>query len=255
MTGSWWYAQDGKAHGPLLTQRVLDMFMAGELTAQDWLWQPGMQTWERAGTLPAFTQTVRNSGAPFSTRDSGPAPATLPSTNQPRRAGPWTRLFAQWMDIYLLFALLSVLLALNGYRLERDGTRFLAHLLILPVGLMIQAALLATIGTTPGKAMLDLRVRRWDGALADLRTLVRRQGLLLLKGMALGVPLINLITAYLAKKKLDRARLTVWDEAAGTDVYQTEHRPGRLWLCVLAIVLVEVAGEVLTDIAINGFGV
>lgn len=255
MTESWWYAQDGKAYGPLAAAHVRNIVMAGELIGQDWLWEPGMTAWERAGALPAFAQTVRDSRSPFNTRDGGPVPSALPSTDQPQRAGPWSRFFAQWFDVSLLFALMSVLLALTGYRLERDGTRFLAQLLILPVGLMVQAALLSTIGTTPGKAMLGLRVRTWDRALADVRTLIRRQGLLLVKGMALGIPLINLVTSYLAKKKLDRARLTVWDEAAGTDVYQTEHQPGRLWLCALAIMLVVVAGEVLADITINGFRV
>lgn len=252
---TWWYAQNGDAYGPLAMQRLRHLIVTGELTAQDWLWTPGMPSWERAGALQVFAQTVQASRSPFNMRDGGPPPSALPSSDQPRRAGPWTRLFAQWFDVYLLFTLLSVLVALTGYRLERDGTRFLAQLLILPVGLMIQAALLSTIGTTPGKAMLGLRVRRWDGALADLRTLIRRQGLLLLKGMGFGLPLITLVTSYLAKKKLDRARLTVWDEAAGTDVYQTEHRPGRLWLCALATMLVVVAGEVLADIAINGFPV
>ncbi len=255
MTESWWYAQDGATYGPLSAARVRNMFMAGELTGQDWLWEPGMSAWERAGALPAFAQTVLDSRSPFSLRDSGPVPSALPSTDQPRRAGPWSRFFAQMLDIYLVRAVLTVLVALAGYRLEQDGTRFLGFGLMLPVGLMVQALLLFTIGTTPGKALLGLRVRRWDGGRAALRTLVRRQGLLWPKGLAIGLPLINLVTLHQGKQRLDGAQLTSWDEAAGTDVYQDEHRPGRLLLCVVLIVIVEITGQVLADTAGYRFSV
>lgn len=251
----WWYAQNGDAYGPVPVERLRTLIVSGELAARNWLWTPGMPAWERASTLPAFTEQIRAASLTCTTQGAEPAPPTLPSAIRPRRAGPWARFWAQWLDIYLVRAMLMVLLALAGFRLERDGTRFLGFVLMLPVGLMVQALLLSTIGTTPGKALLGLRVRRWDDGLADRRTLLRRQGLLWFKGLALGLPVINLITLYQSKQDLDRARLTRWDEAAGTDVYQDEHKPGLLFLCAMLIVIAEGTGQVLADMAFHRLSV
>lgn len=256
MTENWWYAQGGMTYGPLPAGRLCNLVITGVLKAQDWLWTPGMPAWARAGTIPAFAEPLRAAGLPHaSPGDAGPAPADLPVAIRPRRAGPWDRFWAQWLDIYLARTVLIVFLGIGGYRLETDSTRFMSFMAILPISLILQALMLSTLGTTPGKALLGLRVRRQDGGHIDARSLIRRQWLLWIKGLALGLPLIDLITQYRSKERLNRAHLTPWDEAAGTDVYQDEYGPGRLVLCMLLIIVVTIVGQMLADMAFHRFSV
>lgn len=253
MTQEWWYARGGRQHGPLPMEHLRDLLASGKLDTGTWFWTPGLMAWARAGTLPAFGGQEGDSRVAPQVRDA--APISLPTAIRPRLAGAWSRFWAQWLDIYLVKAILTLLLALAGFRLERDGTRFLGFLLVLPVGLMAQAALLATIGTTPGKAFLGLRVRRLDGRRPDLPTLVRRQWLLWLKGLALGLPLVDIATMYHAKERLAQALPTRWDDAAGTDVYQDEDRYSRLFFCAVLIFLIDGAGQVLANMVFHRFSV
>ncbi|MFV3130668.1 RDD family protein [Niveispirillum sp. KHB5.9] len=246
MSDSWWYAHEGDGWGPIPVQRLRNLLLTGELDARDWLWAPGMTAWARAGTIPDFTEQLRVAGPAQRPEDAGPAPP-LPALDEPRKAGPWPRLWAQLLDLYLVKAVLIVLLALLDIRVKADGTRFLVMFASLPVGLTLQALLFAWIGTTPGKALLDLRLARPDGTIPDLRTLLRRQYLLWLKGWGLGVPLVNMITFYNGKLRLDRAKPTLWDREIGADICQPRPQPGLAVLCILAILAVDLGGQVLSQ--------
>lgn len=236
MSVQWWYAQEGRDFGPLPLERVGKLLMQRELDGQDWLWSPGMPAWAAAGTLPDFTNALREAGPSGRQVEPAPPPALLPDTNVPRRAGVWSRFLATSFDLLLANAIVLVLLLFTGNPVRTMGAATLWYVCLTPIILVLLGVSLTITGTTPGKALLDLRVRRPDGTVPDLGTAVQRQILLWVHGMALGIPIVGLFFEYAGKKRVDRARLTKWDADCGLDVYQEHHRPWRFTL-VLAVLL------------------
>ncbi|AUN32094.1 RDD family protein [Niveispirillum cyanobacteriorum] len=244
---SWWYAQDGKAYGPVKVSHLRYLLEMGDLNAGHWLWAPGMTGWAQAGSVAAFADQLRTVRASPHASYTGPSPAELPNTDGPRRAPPWSRFWAQALDYQLLLATFTLLLALAGYRVEHDGLRLLAAFMLLPVGLLLQAVLLSATGMTPGKWLLGLHLRHHDGTQPGLGSLIHRQKLLWKQGFAFGITPVSCFTMLNGKALLERARPVPWDEQTGMNVYQP--RPGidRQWLCVLLIAFLIVGSQALAS--------
>ncbi len=117
-------------------------------------------------------------------------------------AGPWPRWFARSFDVWWETALVALVL---GYALGQVSPAFLRWLetpfgwklfglACIPGGLVLDAALQALLGNTPGKALLGLRLITTDGHVPAFRELVRRNLKIWRDGLALGLPLISLVT-------------------------------------------------------------
>ncbi len=130
-----------------------------------------------------------------------PAPPceVLPDFEQ---AGPWARWLARSFDVWWQTGLVALLL---GYLLCRTSPDFLRWLetpfgwkvfglACIPGGLMLDAALLALAGNSPGKALLGLRVVTADGRLPGFREAVMRNLGLWRAGLCFGLPAISLVT-------------------------------------------------------------
>ncbi|OYQ34482.1 hypothetical protein CHU95_10650 [Niveispirillum lacus] len=210
---SWWYAQDGKAYGPIQVSDLRYMLEMGDLNAGHWLWAPGMTGWAQAGSVAAFADQLHAARLSLHACDTGSSPAELPNTENPRLARPCSRFWAQALDYQLLKAAVTLLLAVAGYRLEHDG----------------------------------LRLRHQDGTQPSLHCLIHRQKLLWKLGFAFGIPPAVCFTMLDNKLLLERARPVPWDDQTGMNVYQSRPSIGRQWLCALLIMLLIVAPQALAS--------
>lgn len=117
-------------------------------------------------------------------------------------AGAWSRWFARSFDVWWQTALVALLLGhvfglLSPAFLRWLETPFgwkLFGLACIPAALVLDAALQALAGNTPGKALLGLRLITTDGRAPGFRELVRRNMKLWRDGLALGLPLLSLVT-------------------------------------------------------------
>jgi uncharacterized protein DUF4339 len=50
----WFIARNGKPHGPLTFEALVDAANRGQLGRDDYVWQPGAQTWQRADDVAAL---------------------------------------------------------------------------------------------------------------------------------------------------------------------------------------------------------
>ena len=48
----WFIARNGKPVGPLTFDALVDAARRGQLNQEDYVWQPGADTWERADSVP-----------------------------------------------------------------------------------------------------------------------------------------------------------------------------------------------------------
>jgi hypothetical protein len=83
--------------------------------------------------------------------------------------------------------------------------------------LPLEAIALGLFGRTPGKALLGLEVRRRDGGRPGLLTGVRRAREVFVRGLGLGIPLVNLIAIVASGARLINKGATSWDERLGLE--------------------------------------
>lgn len=106
----------------------------------------------------------------------------LSQDRDPVRIFPWRRYFARSLDYQLCVTLLVLILQLtarvNVVRLDRDGgSSFLLMLATLVILAGAETLAVHFWGTTPGKALLGLKILREDGSRLSLEQAARRTGM------------------------------------------------------------------------------
>ena len=147
---------------------------------------------------------------------------------------PQIRLLARFFD-YSLFLL--VLLAL---RILFKGS--------FPLGLFeylipfeffawipIEAALLSTWGTTPGKFFLKTTIHQGRKPKLDFMTALKRSYYVWFRGLGMGIPVINILCMLVASSKLRMLGMTSWDRQ---DNITISHYPVPQWRAVVVSIVI-----------------
>jgi uncharacterized RDD family membrane protein YckC len=134
---------------------------------------------------------------------------------------PWTRYFARLIDIVIGGFALGVVLGLAGPALLEAMPSIVLGIFALFLWCFIEAVLLSTWGTTPGKALLGVTLRTAQGGKLDFGTALSRAFKVWVFGLGLGIPIVSLITVVKAYNRLKKLGETSWD-AEGR--FQVIHR-------------------------------
>ena len=135
---------------------------------------------------------------------------------------PWIRLFARLFD----YALLCMIIWATGFSFADSYEHWIPWELL--AWLPIEAALLSTWGTTPGKWLLKVKITphlRFEQAL-------KRSLSVWMRGIGMGIPFVNFFCLLIAYKKLRLLKTTSWDRDAYTKV--TCGHLGRFRFCTVA---------------------
>ena len=122
---------------------------------------------------------MREDGADFSSLDARHYLDRLAQTEEvldrdrdPVRIFPWRRYFARTLDVLLCNTVIMVLLQLtvraNFVRIQNGNGRFLLDVAAVVLMMGAETLFLSLTGTTPGKALLGLRLLREDGSRLSL---------------------------------------------------------------------------------------
>jgi len=163
--------------------------------------------------------------------------ASRPSSAAPlASAGPWRRFFARAFDLHwesLIVA--AVALWLVPVRFWASPYAIVAIIFAtLPLALVLDALVFAVFGATPGKALLGLKVVGLHAEPLKAPGYLARNAALWIEGLGLGVPVLTLITLYVALRKVRRKQSTAWDRAKGSRVLQ-QPKPAIFTLIFLII--------------------
>lgn len=109
----------------------------------------------------------------------------------------------------------------------------------------VEALLLSWWGTTPGKALLRVRVRKNDGRKLSYAEALSRSYSVWTRGLGLGIPLVSLFTLIGSEGKLRTSGRTSWDGAGGYVV-------GHQQIGALRIIAAVAIGLILTVLSIWG---
>ena len=134
---------------------------------------------------------------------------------------PWRRFFARTYDWLFSHIILLPLLPLFVYSFPQvfvDFPMIIAILFPFILWLPVEAAFIATTGTTPTKWIFGISVLSATGDKLSYLNALKRSGLVFIQGLCLGIPIAILITMLFGYRRLARTGTTLWDTSAGSSV-------------------------------------
>jgi uncharacterized RDD family membrane protein YckC len=188
------------ADGPYSLEQLQDMLDGGAVTFNDIVWVEGTEGWIPLNEVEGiYLRPAPELGGALV--EDGP------------QTRPWVRYWARSIDIALICIIVGIPIGavlpdeLNN-RLVDQLIQFLAMTLWIP----IEAALIATFGCTPGKALLRVRVSNKNGSNLSFGQALSRSFGVWLGGLGTGlIPLVTLVTCLVAHNRLSKKGVTPWD--------------------------------------------
>ena len=134
----------------------------------------------------------------------------------------WLRYFARVIDItigtMILGAILGIILGIFfvifgvNIQILSEVPEYFSMLFVMVIYFLIEANVISSFGTTPGKKLLGISVYHSNGDYLDYMTSLKRTFTLWFKGLALSLPIISLITLIVAYNRYTDHGITSWDE-------------------------------------------
>lgn len=155
-------------------------------------------------------------------RRSSPGSSYEPSGAQIR---PWVRYWARSMDL----ALFAVLIGLSLMYLNQDMDELsdaLYGMLLMMLYVFAEATMLSLWCTTPGKYLLNIRLRNADDSKLTFAQALGRSSSVWIRGEGVGIPLVGAFTQLMAYSHLKNQNITKWD-ANGR--HKVNHREIEAW--------------------------
>ena len=160
-------------------------------------------------------------------------------SDEPSRVHPWARFCARSID-YMLFALAFgigalIILETTAPRLSVaffEMDQLLFGLLVLAALIPIEALLLSSHRTTPGKWLFGFRVVPAEEGRPTYSIALKRAAMGGCRGLGMGIPIVALITQARAHSKLTSAGQTSWDRDTEQMIL---HRPATGMRAALAV--------------------
>ena len=226
-----WIIQDGEKLGPLEDYEVREMIREGKVHWDTRVWHEGADSWLSACDLGVLASEFKASEEEQETIQVRPAPFRA-----------WPRLGARVIDFLLYRSILhffSIACGVNLWnRVESSGWVVIG--IVLPVILM-EAAMVGSLGFTPGKWLLGLRVETLGGQrLSTGQALVRSMRVWVL-GMGMFLFLMMIIgcsmSLWFGKKKGGM----LWDLQGGFQVKGRQLTPKRIaWFWVILVGVISI---------------
>ena len=162
-------------------------------------------------------------------------------------ARAWPRFWARVFDVTIYSLVVGLILGLlfpslfMATWLQGRGGALLLGVLLLPVIMVVDAAVIAWTGTSPGKAIAGLRVRDINSEKLSLESSLTRNIQVYVKGLVFGLPLLCLIGYSNGFNQVKDGGITAWDEDSESRVIATDPSEWRTFLIgalgIAAIVL------------------
>ncbi|MBF0539795.1 MAG: RDD family protein [Nitrospirae bacterium] len=146
---------EGSAHTAYKTERPFSTTDKETKTAQADAQQTQKSQSEKPQPHPR--KTVAEEGKPYSL--------------EPR---PWFRFWARYFDLVVIGILVFFTMGAISPELARKANPMIFIAMTLPLWFVIEAVVMSTFGTTPGKSILSIRVRGGDGAIPGFNVFFKR---------------------------------------------------------------------------------
>lgn len=219
---AWYYAAGQDQKGPVSDDEMRGRIKSGEITRESNVWREGMDAWQRAAEHPdlasAFSQPPP---LPIAPSPKIPPPIFEPPVVKPGvviTSRPWPRFWARFIDNLIFVPLFgfgiglwAVLYAPDIYLQIVTMNGVLFGILLLPLVALFLALCLIVVGTTPGKAIVGVRVPVGQGR-NRIGFYLSREFKVWAAGLGLGIPFVALFTQVRQYRLLAAGKAASYDE-------------------------------------------
>lgn len=214
----YWIA-DKKKCGPATVPDVLSLVQMGELTPDTRGWHAGCEQWMPLRELPALADFLQEKQEEEALPEV-PGETGTPSPGVPEGAvrvylpSPAVRLLARLVDMALYLALVYGVIYVrqipfNAFLLPSCPLLWVAFV-------ALEAGLVSSLGTTPGKALLGIQVRRVNSGPMTLSCALSRACMVFVCGMGMMVSLLPLFMMGYSWWMLRSRGISLWDARCAT---------------------------------------
>jgi hypothetical protein len=221
----WYYKESEREKGPIRENELAKLFEDGSLPPETLVRTESIGNWQEARTIKELVPPSPASPTPSVTSAMAPLPISdfVPSGPQVR---PWVRWWARMMDD-ALFGLVMLLLTFVYPRASETNDVIIGVVFSFAY-IFVEAFMLSAWGTTPGKALLNVRLRRVDGTIPNYFGALSRSFNVWVRGLGCGIGLVAVIAEGISHRKLVKDGITPWDKSGGFRVAHKSVERGRI---------------------------
>lgn len=232
----WYYHEAGQQKGPIAEEAFVKLFESGVLSADTLVWTESLKDWQQARTVERLVPPALSFPPPPLALGNTMRPPTVhafvPSGLQIR---PWPRFWARTTD-YLLFGGLAGIILAFIFPAPSKMQDVLRGMIAAFVFVFVEPCMLSTWGTTPGKALFNVRLRKNDGTKPNYAEALSRAFNVWVRGEGFGIPLVVLFMRTKAYNKLTKEGITSWDREGGFTVAHKNIGAGRIIVAVMLFI-------------------
>ncbi|KLN61802.1 hypothetical protein WH96_05785 [Kiloniella spongiae] len=265
---TWYYWADNQECGPVTKLELYKLFKANVIAgysfirpqdSDEWLAYKELKirrsdfTWDELNG-PELDQEKFDEAAPSVTtsadvRNTVPDGVLQDNVWNDVSPHPWRRHFARWIDISIYGNLIFYPL-IAPYSPEQltnllpllSLTQLLAISCLVPMILfgavvLFNTALSGVTGTTVGKYLLGIKILNKDHSPLSILQTLKREVLVFIKGFALGLPVLSIITQMYGYFDLTMDKATSWDKSMNTVIVHRENNGLQFLICIISISL------------------
>lgn len=215
----WHYDSGNRPRGPYTESEIAGRIAEGEVTGRTLVWTPPMEDWLPAAAIEPFKAHFTR-GEPVLDDPTVPAGPGFVYVSQMQ---PWARYFARHLD-YATSIFVAVVVSMLTFSSVHEivlmtvGQMIVAGVVLTFVWAFVEAALVSTYGTTPGKYLLGIHVADSEGLKPGLAQSLRRSLAVWAMGVGMALPIVGLVTQFLGWRALKRHGVAPWDRLTNTTV-------------------------------------
>ncbi len=223
----WVFQQGSEASDQHSEDDIVSLIEAGTIRPETLIWSPGLASWMPASQVDKFSGFFKPPSIPvipppLPVADEALLQATKPASaiHRPiatRDASPWARYFSRMIDVnvfgFAFAALAGAALAMyypRAFIQMVEMNEVLLGLVIVLAAQVVSAASLTLFHTTPGKALVGIKVLPYVEK-AGLMFYFQREMGVWLKGLGLGIPIIALFTMIHQHRRVKQGELASYD--------------------------------------------
>ena len=142
-------------------------------------------------------------------------PITIPDLEDvsgKSRVRPWVRYWARMLDVYSFVLVGGAILAFSAPQFLARQNEYAAGMLLVFMWVFVEALLLTTFQTTPGKWLLKTKIALASGSPISLSQALTRSLKVWWRGFGTGFPVAAMITMIVAHGRLTRNGIASWDK-------------------------------------------
>lgn len=245
MSTEWYYALGEEQKGPVSEEELRSMLLGGNLPVDIKVWSKGMSDWASAKKVQELYRPAPPVPELSARVESNPTPSPASASANPfagnqqsahtgvgqrtpeqalRMRFAWNRFLARLIDYHLLMMVLSFFWAVQDSPAVSMSDILIGSVITFGILGFIEAFLISKWGMTPGKWIFRIRVVHKDNRLLTYGEALRRTFQVVLQGMCLGIPPMNLLFQALALKEYIELGSTSWDRRNQSHVQHANMR-------------------------------